>query len=39
MRAQLLPALSARQGEAADTSTCHIGFRCVVRVRAEVSHG
>jgi sulfatase modifying factor 1 len=23
---------AARQGEAIDTSTCHIGFRCVVRV-------
>jgi sulfatase modifying factor 1 len=23
---------AARQGEAVDTSTCHIGFRCVVRV-------
>jgi sulfatase modifying factor 1 len=22
---------AARQGEAVDTSTCHIGFRCVVR--------
>lgn len=21
----------ARQGEAVDTSTCHIGFRCVLR--------
>ena len=26
---------AARQGEAIDTSTQHIGFRCVVRVRAE----
>jgi formylglycine-generating enzyme required for sulfatase activity len=23
---------AARQGEAIDTSTCHIGFRCVVRL-------
>jgi len=22
---------SARQGETVDSSTCHIGFRCVVR--------
>jgi formylglycine-generating enzyme required for sulfatase activity len=22
---------AARQGEAADTSACHIGFRCIVR--------
>jgi len=26
---QVRPA--ARQGEAVDTSTCHLGFRCVVR--------
>ncbi len=25
---------AARQGEALDTSTCHIGFRCVVRAPA-----
>jgi hypothetical protein len=33
MAAQLLPALPARclPGEAIDTSTCHLGFRCVVR--------
>ena len=22
---------AARQGESVDTSTCHLGFRCVVR--------
>ena len=27
---------AARQGEAVDTSTGHIGFRCVVRVPAEI---
>jgi formylglycine-generating enzyme required for sulfatase activity len=26
---------AARQGEAVDTSTCHIGFRCVVRASAD----
>src|SRR5262249_30235630 len=26
---------AARQSETVDTSTCHIGFRCVVRARAE----
>ena len=33
VRAELLPALrpAARQGEAVDTATGHIGFRCVVR--------
>ena len=33
LRAELLPALppAARQGEAIDSSTGHIGFRCVVR--------
>lgn len=29
---------AARQGEAEDTSTCHIGFRCVVRPSAEPTH-
>jgi formylglycine-generating enzyme len=27
---------AARQGEAIDTSTCHIGFRCVIRGNAEL---
>jgi sulfatase modifying factor 1 len=27
---------AARQGEAIDTSTCHIGFRCIVRMDARV---
>jgi sulfatase modifying factor 1 len=26
---------AARQGEAVDTSTCHIGFRCVLRVHVD----
>ena len=26
---------AARQGEAVDTSACHIGFRCVLRVRGD----
>lgn len=30
---------AARQGQAADTSACHIGVRCVVRPGREVSHG
>jgi formylglycine-generating enzyme required for sulfatase activity len=29
---------AARQGEAIDTSTSHIGFRCVVRHRARAEH-
>ena len=33
LRAELLPALPARgaHGAAVDTSTCHLGFRCIVR--------
>lgn len=30
---------AARQGEAVDTSTCHIGFRCIVRVHINTSRG
>lgn len=30
---------AARQGEAADTAACHIGFRCVIRQRAVPSQG
>ena len=30
---------AARQGEAVDTSTCHIGFRCIVRVHINISRG
>ena len=30
---------AARQGEAVDTSTCHIGFRCIVRVNTATSQG
>jgi formylglycine-generating enzyme required for sulfatase activity len=30
---------SARQGEAVDTTTCHIGFRCVVRSTAPAGPG
>jgi formylglycine-generating enzyme len=30
---------AARQGEAADTSTCHIGFRCVMRLSADAAAG
>jgi formylglycine-generating enzyme len=29
---------AARQGEAVDTSTCHIGFRCVIRDRTSENH-
>jgi len=28
---------AARQGEAVDTSTCHIGFRCIHRVHADTT--
>ncbi len=30
---------AARQGEAVDTSACHIGFRCVVRPGATEPDG
>jgi formylglycine-generating enzyme len=30
---------AARQGEAVDTSTCHIGFRCIVRVDTTTGRG
>jgi formylglycine-generating enzyme required for sulfatase activity len=30
---------AARQGEAVDTSTAHLGFRCVVREQGQLAAG